>query len=123
MLSFLQSPLVLALLIILGLFSSCNKKGDDPDPSGGNKTMEELIVNRNFDWATTMEVSFTIITRDNMDNPLGNVRIKVYSASPDSGGVYMFGGVTDASGVWTSTQPVPSYMKSILVENDYVGLI
>lgn len=123
MLSFLQSPWVLAILMILGLFSACNKKGDDPDPSGGNKTMDELIVERNFDWATTRDVSITVFARDNMDNPLAGVRIKIYTASSDSGGIYMFGGVTDGSGMWISTQPIPSDMKYLYVDNDYIGLV
>ena len=110
------------VILILGLLMSCRKTGEDPNQTP-DKKMNQLIVDRNFDWSTTRDLSFSIIARDNMDNPLVNVRIKIYSANPDSGGVYMFGGVTDGSGIWTSTQPVPTYMKYIYVTNDYVGLI
>jgi LruC domain-containing protein len=112
-----------AIVLLSGFLSSCNKNADSPDPAVGEKTMDQLVVARNFDWATTKDISFTIIARDNMDNPLANVRFKVYSASPDSGGVFMFGGVTDESGVWASVQPVPAYMSVITITNDFIGLI
>lgn len=115
--------LLAAVIFIVGFITSCNKKSDNPDPPGGNKKMDQLVIDRNFDWATTKDVAFNIIARDNMDKPLSNVRIKIFTANPDSGGVYMYGGVTDASGVWSSTQPVPTYLKYIYVANDYVGLI
>jgi len=117
------SFLFMTLILIIGFLASCNKTGDNPDPTGDNKKMDQLIIDRNFDWATTKDVSFTIIARDNMDNPLANVRIRIYTDSPDAGGEYMFGGVTDGSGMWASTQPIPSYMSVITVTNDYIGLV
>ncbi len=111
------------ILMLVGLLGSCKKSTDTTDTPVSAKTMDQLVVSQDFSWATTKEVSFTIIARDNMDNPLANVRFKVYSASPDSGGVYMFSGVTDASGIWNSIQPIPSYTEAITVTNDYIGLV
>ncbi|MDD4604121.1 MAG: LruC domain-containing protein [Bacteroidales bacterium] len=109
-------------LMILNFFSSCNKRSEDQTPVEG-KSMNQLAIARNFNWATTREVSVTIIARDNQDNPLPNVSFQAYTASPDSGGILMFGGNTDASGMWSCTQPVPGYMTSLVVANKYVGLI
>jgi LruC domain-containing protein len=113
---------VLILAAPLLTLVSCNKQEENPqDPSAG-KTMEELVVSRNFSWATTRDVSVSVIARDNMDNSLPNVRFDLYTASPDSGGVILSSGVTDASGLWTVTQPLPTWMTRVTLTTNFLGL-
>ncbi len=116
------SLFILSLAFGLFFLSSC-KKSPEPDPSDILKPMDDLIISRNFDWSTNKTISISIIARDNQDNPLNNVRFNVYTASPDSGGVLMFSGSTDASGLWAVTQNIPSYLKKLLVTNTYLGLV
>jgi hypothetical protein len=87
------------------------------------KTIDNLVIASTFDWATTREVTFTIQAKDNMGNPLRNIRINVYTETPDSGGVYMIGGVTDATGLWMAVQSIPYALTEVTVTNDYLGLI
>lgn len=117
--SFFRLLPVLAVFVLI----SCNKTNNSKENPVEQKTMDQLVIDRNFNWQTTTQVSFAITTLDNMDKPLVNVRIMIYSAHPDSGGVYMFGGVTDQSGVWNSVQPIPSSMSRVHVSTDFVGLV
>ncbi len=110
------------IILILGILSSCSKKEED-NPENTIKPMDQLVVPYNFNWTTMHQVSLSVIARDNTDNPLSNVRFNIYTASPDSGGVYMFSGVTDNSGMWVTTQPLPNYLKRVVVTNSYVGLV
>ena len=121
------TPLKLVILF-LGMsmfFISCKKSDDSTGPNGETpvKSMKDLVIPYNFEWNTTVNIVFSIQAKDNRDYPLTGVRFRVYTASPDSGGVYMFGGVTDATGTWTTTQPLPAYMTKVTVTNNYVGLI
>ncbi|MEI7980774.1 MAG: LruC domain-containing protein [Bacteroidota bacterium] len=116
--------LIPSLFLILSIFSSCSKK--DNNNNNGTETikpMDKLVVPYDFSWATSHQVSISVIARDNMDNPIPGVRFNVYTASPDSGGVYMFSGMTDVSGMWTATQPLPTSLKRVTVTNTYLGLI
>lgn len=121
------APLKLVVLFLgISMFViSCRKSEDTANPNGETpvKSMKDLVVPYNFEWNTTINVVFSIQAKDNKDYPLAGVRFRVYNASPDSGGVYMFGGVTDATGTWSTTQPLPAYLTKVTVTNNYVGLI
>jgi hypothetical protein len=122
----LQFRFGLAFVLVLPILlfvSSCNKSiENDVVPSAG-KSIDDLVISKTFNWATTKDVSFSVQAEDNMGNPMPNIRFNVYTASPDSGGVYMFSGFTDASGMWSITRTLPSYMEKITIENTYVGLV
>jgi len=117
------SVAIFALFAGLVILGSCKKNPDNQGPSDNLKPMDELVVAKNFDWSTFQTVSISVIARDNQDNPLNNVRFNVYTASPDAGGVLMFSGVTDASGLWAVTQTIPSSLNEVTVTNTYLGLI
>ena len=113
----------LLLIPLVSMLISCNKSNNnEPEPSQ-IKAMDELVVDKNFNWSTGKDITFTITAKDNMDNPLSKVRFNIYTASPDSGGIYISGGVTDASGIWTIVQSLPAYLTTVTVTNDYLGLI
>ena len=110
------------LVLLMGIQTGCKKSSDDPD-TNPIKPMDELIVAPNFEWATTQEVTFTIIARDNQDQPLKNVRFNVYTAHPDSGGVELFSGATNIAGLLEVPYKIPAFLKEVTVTNTYVGLV
>lgn len=109
-------------VMLVLLITSCNKSESDPVPDN-TKTLDNIVVSNAFSWATTQEVTFNISAQDNLGSPLEGVRFNLYTAHPDSGGVYICGGFTGAEGVWTTRQPLPSYMKEITAVSGYVGLV
>lgn len=104
------------------LITSWNKSESDAVPDN-TKTLDNIVVSNAFSWATTQEITFTISAQDNLGSPLQGVRFNLYTALPDSGGVYICGGFTGAEGAWTTRQPLPSYMKEITAVSGYVGLV
>jgi LruC domain-containing protein len=117
-----RPSLFLLQIVLLWFLTACNKS-PQPDPlPASEKSIDDLIIARSFNWATSHLVFFSIQTIDNQDNPLVNIRLSVYASSPDSGGVYLFSGVTDDSGLWTIEQEIPAYLKEVVVANNYLGL-
>ncbi len=116
----------LIIMLVLPVFvfvSSCNKSIDTTTLPSGGKSIDDLVISKTFNWSTTRDVTFTVQAEDNMGNPMTNIRFNVYTASPDSGGVYMFGGFTDAAGLWTISRSLPAYLEKITIANSYVGLV
>jgi len=110
-------PVVLIFVMVL---PSCNKtKNLNPDQV---LTFNQIVVPAGFDWATTRDVAITISAQDNQGSPLQHVRFNVYTASPDSGGILMYGGSTGMNGKWTVTQPFPSCLNKVTVTTAYMGL-
>jgi LruC domain-containing protein len=117
---YFKKTLIPVLFIAVLLFWSCKK--NNTVPIDQEITMEDLLIPEDFDWSTTNNITFNISAQDNLGHPISRVRFNVYTASPDSGGVQMFSGSTDNDGLWECIQPVPSYLSSLMVTCDYLGL-
>jgi len=105
-------------------FSGCRKQ--DSNSSNGpesGKTLDQLVIASNFNWATTRDVTISISAKDNLDNPVPGVRFTLYTANPDSGGIYLVSGITGTDGLWNSVASLPSSMNSVTVFNNFLGLI
>jgi len=76
-----------------------------------------------FDYSTKKEIEFKVITRDNYQNNLANVKLKIFSL--DEAGIEkeLFSGITDKSGIFERTHPVPAASNKIVIKNEYIGLI
>lgn len=117
--------LVLLLTVITGLaFQSCSRfdNNDDDDTNNDKPLMENLIIDQNFDWETSKEVTFKITAKDNRNTPLENVKITAYTDDPENGGEFIFSGVTSANGLFTREYEIPSYYDSITITNNYIGI-
>jgi LruC domain-containing protein len=119
--NFVKIVLSVSVLSVLQIyFTACNKHSSaDVAPTSA---IDKLVIPADFNWATTEKVSFSVSAQDNAGNPLKNVVFSVYTAHPDSGGVLMYSGSTDASGKWNVVQPVPTYLKKLTVTTRYLGL-
>lgn len=118
-----HSRFFLMVLMSTTLLFGCRKSDNISQVPTGDKTMEQLVVNNNFNWATTNDVAFEITARDNADQPLSGVRFNIYTASPDSGGIFLFSGNTDNQGVFNLTRSLPAYLVEVVITNDFIGLI
>ncbi|MEI6173474.1 MAG: LruC domain-containing protein [Bacteroidota bacterium] len=108
-------------LILFFLFTGCHKQETTTNPE--TLTIDQLKVASTFSWATVHDVNISISAQDNLDNPIEGVRFTIYTANPDSGGVYLVSGVSGTDGVWNSIASLPTAMKKVTVFNNFLGLI
>jgi len=113
-------------LIILGLVAfSCQKVTKEAtetvDPAN-IKDINELVVPANFEFKTTNEIGFSIQLLTNDDKPIKNVRVDIMDGASDLNGNILFSGSTDNFGVFSAKAEIPSYMKQVVVNTDYIGI-
>ncbi len=104
------------------VFTSGCRKTQSSGESAPN-SINQLVVSSMFNWATTRNVNISLSAKDNMDNPIKGVRFTLYSANPDSGGVYLTSGITGADGVLKAAAVLPSAMSKVTVFNNFLGLV
>jgi len=117
-----SNSLIFFFVVIIVFLSACRKQ-DTNSGSSGIKTLDQLVISSNFSWATTQDVNISITAKDNLDSPVEGVRFTLYTANPDSGGIYLVSGITGANGTWNSVASLPTSMKKVIVFNNFLGLI
>ncbi|MCX6284333.1 MAG: hypothetical protein NTW31_08875 [Bacteroidetes bacterium] len=115
--------IAVACFAILLVFAGCRKQDNSGSGTTGGKTIDQLVIPSNFSWATTRNVTIYISAKDNLDNPIAGVRLTLYTANPDSGGVYLVSGFTGADGMWNSIASLPTAMNKVTVFNNFLGLV
>ena len=119
---FRSSYIAILITGMVFLFSACKKDTQNTvDP--GTKSISELNVSPTFNWATTHNVDFSISAKDNTDNAIPGVRFTVYTANPDSGGVYIASGFTGQDGIFKSNAVLPTTMTKVTIFNNFLGLV
>jgi len=114
--------IIFGSLIIIVILAGCHKQESNTGSSSG-KTLDQLVISPNFSWATTCDVPISISAKDNLDNPVAGVRFTLYTANPDSGGIYLVSGITGTGGIWNSVASLPASMNKVTVFNNFLGLI
>ena len=114
------SVMIAGLAMVLSI-SGCHKA----PVSGDNNpvTLDQIVVSPTFNWATTHNVDISISAKDNLDTPIEGVRFTVYTANPDSGGVYLTSGITGADGMLKAIASLSTDMNKVTVFNNFLGLI
>jgi len=105
------------------VFAGCRKQDNPGSGTTGPKTIDQLVIPSNFSWATTKNITISISAKDNLDNPISGVRFTLYTANPDSGGIYLVSGFTGNDGMWNSIASLPTAMSKVTVFNNFLGLI
>lgn len=113
-------------LIIFALIAfSCQKVTKETketvDPAN-IKDINELVVPANFEFKTTNEIGFSVQLLTNDDKPIKNVRVDIMDGATDLNGKVLFSGSTDNFGVFSAKAEIPSYMKQVVVNTDYIGI-
>lgn len=110
------------LLLVSGILASCNNKSKNTPTPGKDKTMADLVIPKTFDWSTSKPATFSIHAQDNLNQAIQGARISIFTADPDSGGLLIASGITNATGTYTLNHEVPAYYSNLYVRSDYVGL-
>lgn len=111
-------------IIVIVLFASCSKKeltGSVPTTDTTNKL--GIIVSNTFNYQTIVTTSLDISLLANDNKPLPGVMVNILDKSLDEGGKVLYTAVSDASGKIGGSIKVPTYMKTVIVDPGYIGLI
>ena len=84
-------------------------------------SLEEAIIAEDFGFKTTSDVDLTISALDNDDKPLPKVIFSV-SYVLDTVILYQGEGITAENGKLDFSVSLPSSVKEIIIETDYIGL-
>lgn len=115
---------ILSLTVLLGSCSKDVKTSEqtvvvNPNP----KTMEEMVVPKGFNYKTADDVNFNITLLSNNDQPLTGVRVDIMDDSPENNGKIIATGVTNSSGVLDVKYNIPTYLKEVVINTDYIGIV
>jgi len=122
-----MKKVVISILSLVTLLGSCSKDIKlteqsvvvNPDP----KTMEEMVVPKSFNYKTSEDVNFNITLLSNNDDALKGVRVDIMDDSPENGGKIIATGATNASGVLDIKYNMPTYLKEVVINTDYIGIV
>jgi LruC domain-containing protein len=115
---------ILSLTLLLGSCSKDIKQSEqsvvvNPNP----KTMEEMVVPKSFNYKTSDDVNFNITLLSNNDQALKGVKVDIMDDSPENGGKIIATGVTNTSGVLNVKYNIPTYLKEVVINTDYIGVV
>ncbi len=115
---------MLSLTLLLGSCSKDIKQTEqsvvvNPNP----KTMEEMVVPKSFNYKTSEDVNLNITLLSNNDDALKGVRVDIMDDSPENGGKIIATGATNASGVLDIKYNMPTYLKEVVINTDYIGIV
>lgn len=117
-----SSYCVLSIFISVLLVSCMPDFKDDTSilkPESSTSAIDKLVIPSGFEFNTTTDVSFQIGAFDNTDGPIKGIVVSVYS-SPEK--ELLFKGVTDVKGLLIMQQKIPTYVKKVLVQLNFIGL-
>ncbi|WP_207427718.1 LruC domain-containing protein [Pedobacter sp. SYSU D00535] len=107
------SPIVI-LLAALSLVACRKTPGDGTDPN------IHKVAPDGFDYATSKKIDVNVRLLSSKNEPLKGVVLSI--TSPKSGET-LVSGASDAQGYVKTSVNIPSYLDTVLIEPNYVGLI
>jgi LruC domain-containing protein len=110
--------IALALMVSFSTVS-CHK--DTNDPVTPSTKMEDMKISPDFKFSTSQDVGVKILTLDNANSPIPNIRVEVYTDFPESGGGLILSGASNINGVFASDYKIPAGVDSLVVGTSAIG--
>lgn len=115
---------LLTIAIIISIIS-CKKELKQLDPStipSGEKSMAELVVAENFDFATSQILNVKITSSDLLGMPAS--KIEIFNGNPNESGMVVKTGITNREQVFSTQVNIPSSQEALYVRRtSYDGAI
>ncbi len=119
---------IILILIIAFSYVSC-KKSLDNNVNDGNtiipefvSDINEMVVPDGFDYKTTKNINFKVQLLTNNDEPIKGIRVDFMDKTPEEDGNVLATGISDENGNVNITKELPSYLKEIIINTDFIGL-
>ena len=103
--------LALSILSIL----ACKKQIDEDVVNPNPTSMAEMQVADGFNYATSTTLTGMVSVKDLDDNAMPGVRIDIYDALPENGGLLLSSGITDQHGTYAPFGVLPLHVQNVVV--------
>ncbi|MCG9881058.1 MAG: LruC domain-containing protein [Bacteroidia bacterium] len=116
---------ILAIASLLLAFGACKKelKEQNPEtPITDVTDMNMLKVPDGFNFQSSILANTHITLLTNEDKPLKGIRVDIMTATPEEGGKIIYTGSTDANGILNQDFEIPTAIKEVVINTDYIGL-
>lgn len=107
---------------------SCKKSlenkidNDNSTPPEFVNDISEMIVPNGFDYETTKSIKFKVKLLTNNDEPIKGIRVDFMDKAPEEEGNILATGISDENGNVEVSKELPSYIKEIVINTDFLGL-
>jgi LruC domain-containing protein len=124
----LEMKKIFLILSIVLSFASCRKSLENKVNDGNTAIPEfvsdinEMIVPDGFDYKTTKNISFKAQLLTNTDEPIKGIRVDFMDKAPEEDGIILATGISDENGYVEISKELPSYIKEIIINTDFIGL-
>ncbi|MBI9032979.1 MAG: LruC domain-containing protein [Bacteroidales bacterium] len=122
-----MKKLILLIVIFGTVLASCRKP--DPNPNPGeepnpvNSAMEDLIISEDFNFSTTKVVNFNIKIEDINGNAYNKIPVIIYDRNRmEEGARILYKGITNIDGEFISPIVIPTYIDSVYIASNYIGV-
>jgi LruC domain-containing protein len=103
------------------LFATCTRDPFDPPVNDPNADLEDIDVDRSFDYSTTSDVELAVGVLSLEEVPLDGVKVSVFNAHPDFGGHLLGKAFTNESGIAQFSTIVPADLEEVIITVGSVG--
>lgn len=112
------------LLIYLIAMSSCQMDINQNDPSTSDpQNMDNLEATPTFNWKNTQDANIVIYTKDNIGDPVPNVKVSIWTNFEEEGGAEIINGVTNQQGVFSLDYKFEAAMEDVVVKTNFIGFV
>jgi len=113
-------PVIIFYAAVISLTgNSCRKTENDPTLQ--TNKIENLVVSPDFKFSTTQDVEINVYTLDNTGAPVPNIRIDIYTDTPENSGALLLSGITDSNGLFNSAYKMAAGTDSLAVGTTAIG--
>ncbi|ACF12846.1 hypothetical protein Ctha_0375 [Chloroherpeton thalassium ATCC 35110] len=112
----------LALALLFSSFGCDDEDSSTSTPLLASST-EDLEIPSSFDFVTTKEISIALELQAPDGSALKTVKVGFYNDKEDNDGILIASGLTDENGKISLILNVPSYLDSISIRPNYIGLV
>ncbi|MFQ5599862.1 MAG: hypothetical protein ACE5G2_04825 [Candidatus Krumholzibacteriia bacterium] len=103
----------LLLILLVGCKEESVSPDDGTDPPAS--TMDELVIDPDFTFATSTDVKARFVVVRNGGTPLKGIRFTLYKGDPDGNGDPISSGVSNAEGVLETRFRLASYLSEVFI--------
>jgi LruC domain-containing protein len=101
--------------LILFLMVSCEQNTNNPIDPSPSTSMNDLVIDDQFDWSTTQEVSIDIQLPTTVNYSTVNKRVDIFTSHPNDEGKLIHSCTADEKGHASSVFRIPAYYDSVYI--------